>query len=122
MKGLILVAHGSKRNDSNEEVISLAHQVEEISVNYFDATAYAFLEFARPTILSQIEEFATKGVTHIVVFPLFLTSGNHVQRDLPQIIQNAQHKYSDITFTVTPHLGSIDGIHTLIGEYIKNLP
>lgn len=47
----------------------------------------AFLEFATPTLEESILSCVDKGADEIVISPYFLASGNHVTRDIPQVVK-----------------------------------
>ena len=56
MNILLLVAHGSRREESNLEVEALSKKMIEYNTNDFDQIMPAFLEFASPSIPEAIEK------------------------------------------------------------------
>ena len=50
MQALLIVAHGSRRVESNEEIRALAAQVAQQSVQTYSIVGSAFLELAEPSI------------------------------------------------------------------------
>ena len=110
MNALILLSHGSRRSESNAEMQSLASQIRALPQNSFIHVACAFQQFAAPSIEQTFEDLVAKGVTHFVVFPLFLAAGSHVLEDVPEIMQKLQARYPDVHITVKPHLGRTDGL------------
>ncbi|MCF8068065.1 MAG: CbiX/SirB N-terminal domain-containing protein [Desulfobacterales bacterium] len=121
MKTLLIIAHGSRREESNKEIAALADSITKISQDYFKIISHAFLEFTDPSADYQIEKLAGLGASEIIVFPFFLASGNHVIKDLPEILKSAEEKYPHITFKQTPHLGRIDGLKNLILDQVRLL-
>jgi sirohydrochlorin cobaltochelatase len=119
MKGLLIVAHGSRKQQSNEEITALVRQVEEMAAGIFDAVRYAFVQFSTPAFDTQIEDLVQSGVKTIIVFPYFLGSGSHVSKDIPQLVKEAEVRHPDIEFRVTPHLGIVDGVAHLILNQVQ---
>ena len=119
MKTLLIIAHGSRRKESNEEVRQLADRVATNSGDAFDRVASSFLEISSPQIDSAIADLAEAGATEIAVFPYFLAAGTHVANDIPRLIDEEKEKYPQIKFTILPHLGALKGISTLILNHLN---
>ncbi len=114
MKSLLIVAHGSRREESNREIEALAHAIEKMTDNRFDSVAYAFIQFARPLFGEMIDTLAGKGAEKIVVFPLFIAAGSHVQNDIPEEIQKAKQRHPALDIRHTGHLGRLDAVKEVI--------
>ncbi|RXI43978.1 hypothetical protein CRU99_06020 [Malaciobacter mytili] len=112
MTTLIIVAHGSKLESSNMEVIELVKNIKKEN-NSLHIT-YAFLELSKPSLLEEIEEQIKTGAKEIKVFPYFLAAGKHVKSDIPNIIEQSRVHYPNIKFELLPHLGICKGISSLI--------
>lgn len=50
MKFLLLVAHGSRRQASNQEIHGIAEKIAERLPLYYEGVQVAFLEFSSPSI------------------------------------------------------------------------
>jgi sirohydrochlorin ferrochelatase len=123
MKALLLVAHGSRRKDSNDEVRRLADRIRENSGPAFDFVICAFLEISCPQVDSAINDLAHDGVTEITVFPYFLSAGMHVAHDIPRIIEEEKAHHPTMHFDILPHLGALQGISSLVLNHIyKSAP
>lgn len=120
MKALLIVAHGSRRKDSNDEVRRLADRISENAGPAFDLVTSAFLEISSPQVDSAIADLVDEGITDITVFPHFLAAGTHVANDIPRIIEEEKASYPNIHFNTLPHLGALQGISTLILNHIYN--
>ena len=114
MKALIIIAHGSRRQEANNEIVNLTNSVEKIAGNEYGLVAHAFLELAKPTLLQSIENVINQGATDITIMPYFLNSGNHVTRDIPKILETAQKKYPDCTLRMAAYIGMIEEMPELI--------
>lgn len=114
MKALLIVAHGSRRKESNDEVRRLAKRIEENSGPAFDLVTCAFLEISSPQIDSAVADLVDEGASEIKVFPYFLAAGTHVVNDIPKQIDDEKVNYPALQFEILPHLGALQGISTLI--------
>lgn len=116
MKQLLIIAHGSRRTASNDEVKALAAKVAarlQIPAHHVQA---AFLELALPSIESALNECFQRGVHEVWVLPYFLSSGSHVVSDVPREIAAAQRQWPDKVITLLPHIGAADAMIDLIAQ------
>ena len=118
MKALLIVAHGSRSQNANDEVYRLAERIDGDSGPAFDRVAHAFLEIASPQFDTAIADMAATGITEITVFPYFLAAGAHVANDIPNVIGVAKRAYPEINFEILPYLGALEGISALILKQI----
>ena len=93
MKSLLLVAHGSRREASNEEVRQLTTQLAAHAGNRYQSVSCAFLELAEPSIPDGIEACIQQGAEEVIVLPYFLSAGRHVHEDIPREIAGKQQEY-----------------------------
>ena len=119
MKALLLVAHGSRKEQSNDEIAALVKRLEPLAADRFDCVGYAFLERALPGIGDQVRAYAARGVTEIVVFPYLLAMGQHVATDIPTCLAQLQAEYPGLTIHLTPHIGAARGMPALILDQIR---
>ncbi len=119
MKALIIVAHGSRKEESNNEVLSLVREFDQDTEHSFDFIVGAFLQFASPGLEKQIAFLAGQEVSKIVIFPFFIGAGNHILMDIPQIVDQARKENPGIEFVLTKHLGKIDGIENVIFHEVE---
>lgn len=117
-RGLVFVAHGSYNPISNQHIASLANTVKASIKEKYTYLNYGFLELAEPTISDAINQQIQLGVYEIVIFPYFLSNGNHVSRDIPALIQSFQNRYPSIVFTILPVFGNYAGMASLISGLI----
>lgn len=110
MKGLLLVAHGSRRAQSNEEVALVAEALKTRVHDQYAHTAHAFLELAEPSIPQGIDTLINQRVTHITILPYFLSAGRHVHEDVPEIVQSKQKLHPEVQINIAPYLGEANEI------------
>ena len=106
MKALLLVAHGSRRKQSNEEVVELADKLKKNCADQYGIIHAGFLELSETLIPDGIRNCVNDGATSIVVLPYFLNSGRHVVEDIPDIVEETRTEYPGIDIKVAPHLGA----------------
>lgn len=106
MKALLLIAHGSRRQQSNDEVVLLADWLKENCAGQYDIVHAGFLELAETLIPDGIKKCVDEGATLIVVLPYFLNSGRHVIEDIPEIVDETKASYPETDIKVAPHLGA----------------
>jgi sirohydrochlorin ferrochelatase len=113
---LILVAHGSRKASSNEEVRSLTGELEALLGDKYALVTAAFLEFADPSLEEDMLSCIEKGASEIVILPYFLASGNHVTRDIPEAVQKVQTSHPQVKITLKEHIGSASGMVSLLSD------
>ena len=118
MNALVMVAHGSRRDEANAEFIALVHNVKVAAASQYDFLEYCFLEIASPSLTEAVEHVIAKGAKTISVFPYFLNSGNHVLKGIPETVDRLINQYPDCTITLLPYFGTCEGIAELISRQI----
>ncbi|MTI64828.1 CbiX/SirB N-terminal domain-containing protein [Methylophaga sp.] len=106
MKALLIIAHGSRRQASNQEVSALAEQLRQHPHNDYDLIESAFLELAEPAIPDGVAECVSQGANEVIVFPYFLNSGRHVTEDIPEILDQVRPQYPEVCIVLSQHLGA----------------
>jgi sirohydrochlorin ferrochelatase len=116
MKALVLIAHGSRRKASNQEVQNLADRLRHAATDRFQLIETGFLELADPSIPEAIESCIASGATSVVVVPYFLAAGRHVTEDIPQIVEPVAQRHPQVTIQIAEHIGMSDAMTRLILE------
>jgi len=114
MKAIILTAHGSRSDESNQEVIALAEKLKDASAVRAEIVLAAFLDIAKPSIAEAVTSCAERGATDIMILPYFLNSGRHVRRDIPAVIEECRKHYPGVRITIGSHLGASELIAELL--------
>lgn len=91
MTGIIVFAHGSSVESANDAVRAVVAQMG--AGDQYPLLEAAFLEGGQPNLQSCVGNLLGRGATRIVVIPYFLTLGLHLQRDLPQLIDEIRQAY-----------------------------
>ncbi|MGB7755093.1 MAG: CbiX/SirB N-terminal domain-containing protein [Salinisphaera sp.] len=115
---LLVVAHGSRRAQSNDEVRALTDQVRAIAGDRFTAIECAFLELAPPSIPDGLERLIARGATHVTVLPYFLAAGRHVAEDIPTEVAQTRAAHPHVAIEIAPYLGTSDALPGLLLDTI----
>ncbi|BAO45352.1 sirohydrochlorin chelatase [Thiolapillus brandeum] len=117
MNALLVVAHGSRRETSNEEVRKLCRRIEqEAAGEEFFLVRAGFLELAEPSIPEGIGQCVEAGADRVVVLPYFLSAGRHVSEDIPAEVEEARRLHPKASIVLAPYLGSAPGVSRLLVE------
>ncbi len=105
MQALLIIAHGSRRAESNDEIRALATQVAAQSGDTYGYVGSAFLELAEPSIPDGIQHCIDQGATAVTIMPFFLSAGRHVVTDVPALVREKQREHPHIRISIAPYLG-----------------
>ena len=114
MKSLLLVAHGSRREASNDEVRQLTRRLAQQAGNGYGYVDCGFLELAEPSIPDGIQRCIDAGADEVVVLPYFLSKGRHVVEDIPAEVKLKQEQHPQVTIRISAYLGEAEGIPELL--------
>lgn len=114
MHALLLIAHGSRRETSNQEVRELAARLEQTVGDRFDRVIPAFLELAEPDITTGVDLCVDSGATTVTAVPYFLSAGRHVASDIPAELDKAARKHQAVTILQSDYLGKHESIPELL--------
>ena len=102
-QALLLIDHGSTRDDANDLLPRVARMVRDMSD--FEIVCYAHMELAEPTIQQGLDTCVAAGATEVIVHPYFLSPGRHSVSDIPRMVAEAAAKYAGVSYRVTEPLG-----------------
>ncbi len=111
---LLIVAHGSRRQTSNDEVRALGERVRDLREPGIARIEVAFLELATPSIPEGLAQCVAAGAREIIVFPYFLAAGTHVASDIPEALEAFRAIHPEIKLRLTMHFGAATALPQLI--------
>ncbi|MDR0310875.1 MAG: CbiX/SirB N-terminal domain-containing protein [Acidobacteriota bacterium] len=117
MKGILVIAHGSRAKETEatlEAVLSMAKSKLPGTV-----MECAFMEFSERTVDKGVSALAAKGVTEIKIVPYFLFMGIHMKEDIPNMVVECAQKYPGITITMTEPFGVDERLADIIVDRIN---
>lgn len=109
---VLLIAHGSRRAEANDDLVKLADFVSQ--KNEYDFVEVSYLELAPPTILEGGRICVNKGAGRVLMLPYFLSAGVHVTNDLEECCQQLNAEFPQVDFVLCPHLG----LHPLMADIV----
>lgn len=118
---LVVIAHGSRRDASNEEVARFAEQVGAAMARdgAYQGVSCAFLELADPSIPAAMDRAVAAGARRVDLFPYFLAAGRHVAEDIPRIVGEARGRHPQVTFRVLEHFGAWDDLPAMVAAGLE---
>ena len=115
--GIIILSHGSKlkkANDSLNKTIKVIKQKTGLVI-----VVPAYLQFCQPNLTKSVKGLISKGCRTVIIIPFFLFNGNHVTRDIPEIIEKVKARYPKASFIYAKNLGDDIRIPDIIVDIIK---
>jgi sirohydrochlorin ferrochelatase len=117
--GIIIVDHGSRREDSNRMLEEVAALFARRFNERYGIVEPAHMEIAEPSIETAYGNCARRGARRVVVCPFFLGPGKHWTSDIPRLTAEAAAKYPGTRYHVTMPLGIDDLILDLLEKRIR---
>ena len=117
MQALIIIAHGSKRESANDEIKNLCSTLKtKLEPKPFATIQYCFLELTEPDLLSCIASVVQSfpALKTIRVLPYFLSSGKHVDHDIPKLIEKLHAHYPAVDFVCDDYIGKNQALIPLL--------
>jgi len=113
MTCLLIVAHGSRREASNDEVRELVKAVRS-QASHFESVESAFLELSNPSIPDGLRKAVAEGHQRIIILPYFLSAGRHVTEHIPAEVQKVRDEFPNVEMELITHMGAAGGIIQLL--------
>src|SRR5690349_7469073 len=99
--GIVIVDHGSRREESNRMLEEVAALFAQRFVTTYEIVEPAHMELAEPSIATAYDRCVARGATRVIVCPFFLGPGNHWTGDIPRLAAEAAKKHSHTQYHVT---------------------
>ncbi|HEX3358460.1 MAG TPA: CbiX/SirB N-terminal domain-containing protein [Tepidisphaeraceae bacterium] len=116
--GIIIVDHGSRREESNRMLEELAGYFSRRFSEMYEIVEPAHMELAEPSIASAYAKCVERGAERVVVCPFFLGPGKHWTQDIPRLTSEAAKQFPSTRYHVTQTLGIDDLILDLLQKRI----
>ncbi len=116
--GIIIVDHGSRRDESNRMLEDVAALFATRFAERFEIVEPAHMELAEPSIATAYARCVARGATRVVVCPFFLGPGKHWTSDIPRLTFEAARQHPQTTYHVSQPLGIDDLILDLLAKRV----
>ena len=117
--GIIIVDHGSRRDESNQLLEEIASLFAKRFAAKYDIVESAHMEIAESSIATAYSKCVQRGATRIIVCPFFLGPGKHWTQDIPRLAAEAAQQHPHTTYHVTHPLGVDDLILDLLEKRVR---
>jgi uroporphyrin-III C-methyltransferase len=102
--GILVVGHGSRRQEANQDVRHVAKLIGE--GGEFDLVEAAFLEIESPDIKRGFDTLVERGARSVIVHPYFLSPGRHTRGDVPREVEQAAFVHTGVSYRITEPLSA----------------
>jgi sirohydrochlorin ferrochelatase len=100
---LLLIAHGSREPQANDDLHHLAEQLRRRGP--YSVVEPAYLELAQPDIDAGGARCVEQGAGRVILVPYFLSAGVHVRRDLVDARARLAARFPGVEFRLAEPLG-----------------
>ena len=116
--GIILVDHGSRREESNQLLLKVVKAYQDHSD--WQIVEPAHMELAEPSIAAAFQQCVGRGAELVIIFPYFLSPGRHWHSDIPALAAEASRTSGGVRYLVTAPLGLHELMLQVIDQRIAN--
>lgn len=113
--GILMVGHGSPRAEANQGFIAM---VGRVAARLGMEILPTFFSIAKPCIEDNVALLAERGVRHIVIMPYFLYTGQHVSKDIPELLATCRSCHPEVMIEV---LATLEGEQVLVDVVAERL-
>ena len=117
MKSILLVAHGSKAKATEQAFDKILGMVRAKLPELVIEAAY--MQLSDKTLDLAVADLAERGATAIRIVPFFLFTGMHIQKDIPEMIEEFAQQYPHIEFSLANTLGTDERLADILVDRIK---
>ncbi len=114
-QGMVLLGHGARDPRWAEPFVrmrdAVARGLPDVDV------ALAFLELMTPDVAAAAAALVARGAARIVVVPVFIGTGAHVRRDLPERVDALRIAHPQVRFTLVDAAGEDDTVIAALAGY-----
>lgn len=111
--GIVIVDHGSRRQESNDMLIDVAAMLR--AAGGWSIVEPAHMELAEPSIPTAFDRAVEQGARLVVVHPYLLAPGRHWRHDIPRLAAQAAARHAGVAHVVTDPIG----LHPLMAQIMQ---
>lgn len=117
MNAVLLIAHGSRRAEANDDLEHIARGLRERDGS--SPVVCSYLELASPTIEEGGAACVERGATDVVMLPYFLSPGVHVREDLLTARNALTEQFPNVVFQLAEPLSRHPLLVTIVEARIR---
>ena len=116
MTGVLVLAHGSRRKETESVLASVVAKVKEkVDVKLIET---AFLQFSEQDLEKGLVSLIEQGATEIKVIPYFLFDGVHITEDIPAELEAFKEKHGQINIYLESTLGDDERLAMILADKV----
>jgi sirohydrochlorin ferrochelatase len=113
---LLLIAHGSRQEEANADLLYLAAGLRARGQSLVEAS---FLELAQPGVEEAGVRCVEQGARRVILVPYFLSAGVHVRRDLAAARAKLAERFPEVEFRLAEPLGQHPLLLDVVAERVR---
>lgn len=120
---IIIIGHGSRSPEATQEFLKLTAAVRLRVPGML--VEPAFMELAEPSLQTSVQTLSEQGISNIAIVPCFLFHGNHIKKDIPELVEHMRTHFPNIQFSLGRHIGPETRIADIVAsrvDEVMNLP
>lgn len=119
MKGILIIAHGSRRKETLDTMESIFAMVKSEMPDIM--VEHAYMEFCDVNLEKGLDILRERGADEIVIVPYFLFAGIHIIKDIPEEVNEYLKKYPDMKISMGNTLGADKRIADVLCDRIREV-
>lgn len=113
---VLLAGHGSRREESNQQVKEVAASLED---RLGERVMPAYIELTEPLLDEGIDMLAPDADS-VTIVPLSLFGAGHVKNDIPLFVQYGRQAYPETEFSYGSNLGARSEMIEIVADRIES--
>lgn len=119
MKGILIIAHGSRRKETLDTMESVFAMVKDEMPDIM--VEHAYMEFCDVNLEKGLDILRERGADEIVIVPYFLFAGIHIVKDIPEEVNEYLKKYPNMKISMGNTLGADKRIADVLCDRIREV-
>jgi sirohydrochlorin cobaltochelatase len=121
--GILMFAHGARDPSWSRPFEQARSRLQALMAGRIEPEhiCLAFLEFMSPTLIEAGLQLAQAGCQRVHVVPLFLGTGGHVRKDLPELMAKLQAQAPQVDWQLTASVGDTEVLVLALAEATAQL-
>lgn len=114
---IILLAHGSRDERWKAPFENILLQAQQSLTK--QQVGLAYMEMSAPSLKEVADMMIANGSESVVILPLFMASGGHLRKDVPEQVEQLKALYPQITVSLEPPIGEHSLIQAAMLDIVK---
>ncbi len=116
----LLTVHGSRHPGAREAAARFEAFLQDQGLAH--PARVCFLRMSEPSLADSLERAGAEGVTRIILVPLFVFPGQHLDEEIPELVARFQQNFPRVTVEVFPALAEIPAFGRWVASVLRELP